>query len=275
MMSQFRFKEIRKELAVTVLAILLYMFVGLIFVPIIESFCESRRLIAYLAFIMGAIVAGYVSHIVYGKWYEEDANTGRLGFSFKAVAFGTIGSFAIANIISGIRSVVECFMQNDIITQSNVETGVSNWSNVEILVLIIATALIGPMVEELIFRGLLLNTLWKVFSFHKAIIISSLCFGLLHGNSVMTMTSATLMGIVLAYTYAINRNLMDSIIAHLIYNTFVTYVAVHATLPVEHSAPELSEVLNYAIPLVIVSAVVCVTLGILYIRLDLGGRHEE
>lgn len=275
MMSQFRFRDIRKELVVIAIEILLYMFVGLAFVPIIELFCASRILVAYVAYIMGAIVAGSVSYMAYEKWYDEDSETGRLGFSFKAVAFGTIGSFAVANIISGTRSIVEYFVQNDMITQGNVETGVSNWSNAEILVLIIATALIGPMVEELIFRGLLLNTLWKVFSFHKAIIISSICFGLLHGNSVMTMISATMMGIVLAYTYAINKNLMDSIIAHLIYNTFVTYVAVHATLPTEESVPELSEVLNSATSLVVISVVVCVILGLLYRRLDLGGRDEK
>ncbi len=263
----------RKKMLVTVLGIVAYLFAGFAFVPILRNFCESDNIVAYGAFILGAIVAIIIAGSAYEKWYEEDWDAGILPFSMKAVVFGTVASFAIASIVSGTRAIAECFVHNDLITAGNVGSGFADWSGLEVLVLVLATGMFGPIAEELIFRGLLMNSLWQVFDLHKAAIISAICFGLLHGNSVITIASAMFMGVALAYTYAINRNLLDSIIAHLIYNTFVTYMAVHSEMPKEQAAMNISEVLPEVAPLMLMSILILILLGWIYKKKVLNSKY--
>lgn len=259
-------KTIRKELAATVLGASVYLFAGFAFVPILRAFCESDNIVAYGAFILGAIVVIIIAGTAYEKWYEEDGYAGPLPFSMKAVAFGTVVSFAIANIISGARAIIGGFVHNDLITASNVGSGFADWSSLEVIVLVLATCMFGPIAEELLFRGLLMNSLWKVFGLHKAAILSAICFGVLHGNSVITITSTIFMGVALAYTYAINRNLLDSIIVHLIYNIFLTYVAVHREVSEIQEFQDVSDVLPDVMPAVLISALVLVLMGWIYKR---------
>ena len=257
----------------TLLAIVAYLFAGFAFVPILEVFCESDNIVAYGAFILGSVVAIVIAGSTYDKWYEEDVFDGIFPFSVRAAVFGTVASFAIASIVSGARVITECFVHNDLITASNVGSGFADWSGLEVLVLVLATGMFGPIAEELLFRGLLLNSLWKVFGLHKAVIMSAICFGLLHGNSVITIVSAVFMGVALAYTYAINRNLLDSIIAHLIYNTFVKYVAVHSEMPEEQTVMNISEVLPDVVPLMLMSILILFLLGWIYKRKVLKSKY--
>lgn len=74
------------------------------------------------------------------------------------------------------------------------------------------------------------------------------------------------MGVALAYTYAINRNLLDSIIANLIYNTFLTYVAVHREVSEIQEFQDVSDVLPDVMPAVLISALVLVLMGWIYKR---------
>ena len=259
-------KSIRKELAVIILAAAVYLFAGFAFIPVLRVFCESDNTVAYGAFIFGSIVAIIIAGSAYEKWYEEDGYAGPLPFSMKAVVFGTVASFAIANIISGARTIIGCFVHNDLVTAGNVGSDFTDWSGLEVVILVLATCMFGPIVEELLFRGLLMNSLWEVFGLHKAAILSAICFGVLHGNSVITITSAIFMGVALAYTYAINRNLLDSIIAHLIYNTFVTYVAVHSEVPGAQELQDISDVLPDVMPAVLISALVLILMGWIYKR---------
>lgn len=259
-------KTIHKEWAVTILGVAVCLFAGFAFVPVLRVFCESDNIVVYGAFILGSIVAIIIAESAYEKWYEEDIHTGILPFSLKAVVFGTIASFSIANIVSGARAITECFVHNDLITASNVGIGFTDWDSFEVIVLVLATCMFGPIAEELLFRGLLMNSLWKVFGLHKAVILSAICFGVLHGNSMITIVSATFMGIALAYTYAINRNLLDSIIAHLIYNTFVTYVTVHSEVTGAQEIQDISDVLPDILPVILVSTLVLIILGWIYKR---------
>lgn len=63
-------------------------------------------------------------------------------------------------------------------------TDLYNTSNTNILVTLITTGILGPILEELIFRGIVYNKLKNIHKPFVATIITGLIFGLFHGNII-------------------------------------------------------------------------------------------
>ena len=57
-------------------------------------------------------------------------------------------------------------------------------SSTNIIVALICTGIIGPILEELIFRGIVYNNLKKFTNITKSVIITGLIFGIFHGNII-------------------------------------------------------------------------------------------
>lgn len=76
----------------------------------------------------------------------------------------------------------------------------------------------APILEELFFRGLLLSGLLKNYSPRKAIIQSSLLFGIIHLYPMQAI-SAMVMGLFLGWLYYRTRSLIACIVAHSMNNT--------------------------------------------------------
>jgi len=88
--------------------------------------------------------------------------------------------------------------------------------NSPIWVIILVVVFIGPIVEELIFRKLLIDRLSR-FGDKTAIIVSAIAFGLFHGN-LYQFFYAALLGAVLAYIYVKSGNVIYPIIMHMLLN---------------------------------------------------------
>lgn len=82
---------------------------------------------------------------------------------------------------------------------------------------IIAVVVLGPICEEIVFRGLAMNKLMESFSYKTAIIVSSLFFALLHGNLTQGILTF-FMGVALGYIYVKTGSLITCIAAHMINN---------------------------------------------------------
>ncbi|MBQ3408709.1 MAG: CPBP family intramembrane metalloprotease [Clostridia bacterium] len=89
-------------------------------------------------------------------------------------------------------------------------------SNSNPIPMVLFVAIIGPIFEELIFRGLLLKKL-RVYGDKTAIIYTSIAFGLFHTN-VSQILYAGVIGAVLAYVVVKTNNIKYSIIMHIIVN---------------------------------------------------------
>jgi uncharacterized protein len=75
----------------------------------------------------------------------------------------------------------------------------------------------APILEELIFRGIILDGLLKKYSPTKSILISSLIFGLIHLDRFQ-FVNALLIGIFFGWIYYRSRSLTLSIIIHAVAN---------------------------------------------------------
>ena len=85
---------------------------------------------------------------------------------------------------------------------------------------LIYSGILAPLVEEVIFRGGIFRLLRKKLSFLWGAVISSLLFGLYHGNLVQFLY-ASLMGMLLAYVYEKYGDLKAPIVAHVSSNVIV------------------------------------------------------
>lgn len=91
-------------------------------------------------------------------------------------------------------------------------------NNVKISFLkIITTSIIGPILEEFIYRGILYNKLKEFNSNRTSIVISSVIFGLIHINPIKIIYTFIL-GIILAKIYEKKKTLKAPIITHISFN---------------------------------------------------------
>jgi membrane protease YdiL (CAAX protease family) len=82
---------------------------------------------------------------------------------------------------------------------------------------VIISIIIGPVIEELLFRGLLLHR-WAVkWSVSTAIVVSSLLFALFH----MDVWGAFIWSLLMTVVYIRTRTLVVNILIHALYNALV------------------------------------------------------
>ena len=124
-------------------------------------------------------------------------------------AFMIIGAL-IGNYLNGI---IGLFVGHEI-TDSTGELIESS----PIWLIILVAVIIGPIVEELIFRKLLMDKL-GMYGDRIGIIVSASAFALFHGN-LYQLFYAFLLGIVLAYVYSKTSNILYPIILHMLFNFF-------------------------------------------------------
>lgn len=134
--------------------------------------------------------------------------------SYVLLVFATVSSFLVVSQISTAfyllfpmpDSVIEIFseyFQNDI----------------GLAFLMVVT----PVLEELLFRGLILNGFLKRYKPGYAILFSALLFALFHLNP-WQMISSFVFGLFLAWLFVKTRSLLFPILAHIISNSLVVIV---------------------------------------------------
>lgn len=110
--------------------------------------------------------------------------------------------------------------------------------NSPVWLIFIVAVIIGPIVEELIFRKLLMDKL-GMYGDRIAIIVSAVAFGIFHGN-LYQLFYAALLGLLLAYVYSKTSNVLYPIAIHMIINFLGSIVPI-PILPYVEKYTELME----------------------------------
>ncbi len=123
---------------------------------------------------------------------------------------------------------------------------------------------IGPIAEEFIFRGVLLNRLIRKTSMWGGILISSMLFGALHAD----ILGAFLFGVVASLLFIKTRNLLVPILLH-IFNNLLAVLSAFAfpAFPEALALLEPSDVYDKALPNALLLLAASVALGVLLKRL--------
>lgn len=91
-----------------------------------------------------------------------------------------------------------------------------------LLLIVLSVVVIAPIVEELMFRGILYNLLNQSMGVLPAMLVSSLIFGLMHGP---TFFQTAVIGISIAFIYQVTGNLKLAMVAHAVNNGLALLVA--------------------------------------------------
>jgi len=84
----------------------------------------------------------------------------------------------------------------------------------------LTVVLLGPIVEEVFFRGFAYNALKKKWGRSCAMILTSVVFAALHGN-LIGFLPITLLGLLLVYMYEKTGSLIPSITIHILHNSLM------------------------------------------------------
>lgn len=126
----------------------------------------------------------------------------------KKYLFPVIAAFGFSSFSSIIQESVP-------IPQSLLGNATEDLGN-SVAAYIAAIFIIAPIIEEIVFRGLIMTRLRKTFSAGWAIFFSALLFGFIHlmTGSVVTAIHAFLGGLIFALTYEKIGSLIPAVIAH-------------------------------------------------------------
>lgn len=88
---------------------------------------------------------------------------------------------------------------------------------INIYIALFGSVIIGPILEELVFRYLIYNNLNKFNKKNTSIILSSIIFALVH-NGFINIVYAFIIGTILTIIYSKNKNIKEVIILHMVAN---------------------------------------------------------
>ena len=97
-------------------------------------------------------------------------------------------------------------------------------SDIPLFTLILTTGIMGPILEELLFRGIVYNRLKIYLSHKKSVIITSILFSIMHLPNIINVIYTFFLSFILIYLYDKYKSLKISILFHIIINITVIFL---------------------------------------------------
>lgn len=186
-----------------------------------ETASAGQRLINSTLYV--TLIGDLTAAIILYLFYRKDQMHRKEGFSGKGKAFVWAPpviwfSVIILAIATGqfLNDLINGLHLNDLFTGYS-EVSEQAFSGQPVGLMILVVGIIGPICEELMFRGIVFHRLKDWVKPQAAIVISALLFGIYHGN-VVQFFYATCMGVMLAIIYDKTGTLWISIVAHIAAN---------------------------------------------------------
>lgn len=169
--------------------------------------------------LIGDVAAGVILYL----FYRKDQQRRKEGFSGNRKNFvwaPPVIWFSVIVLAIAIGQFLNDFIQvihlNDLFPgYSQVSEKAFGGQSMGLMILVVG--IIGPVCEELMFRGIIFHRLKDWIRPEIAIVVSAVLFGIYHGN-VVQFFYATCMGIMLAIVYDKTGTLWTSIVAHVAAN---------------------------------------------------------
>ncbi|WP_026678652.1 CPBP family intramembrane glutamic endopeptidase [Fictibacillus gelatini] len=192
-------------------------FSGIVGVPVLQYFHVPRHQIAGLWLTISFTIALVIICILLvpdmKTRHEQQGRVSRMA----AIGWAIFGIFLayVSQIIAGSieLKVLGINPQSENTNQLVAIAGYTPY-------FIVVTSIIGPILEEIIFRKIIFGSLYNRFNFLIAGLISSLVFAAVHGDFKHLLVY-TMMGFVFAFLYVKTKRILVPIVAHASMNTLV------------------------------------------------------
>lgn len=183
----------------------------------------------------GAILAGWWSFIfgifsliIIALLVTRDKNffrifDGERATTTQAIGWGILGFFMVF-VGQIVGSYIEMIL--------GIEAGSENTASlVEIAklspIMIVVIAIIGPILEEFVFRRVIFGSFFQVWGFWLSAIVSAIVFAAIHFDFTHILLY-TICGLIFAFLYYKTKRLLTSIVAHVLLNSFVSIINLNA-----------------------------------------------
>ncbi|CUU49454.1 CPBP family intramembrane glutamic endopeptidase [Clostridium beijerinckii] len=165
------------------------------------------------------VLIAFIPILVYRgkKFFQYDLKVVNRKFTLKIVTISFIILFAANNLLGLFTDGLEWGL-NTIGFSANSALDILKDINQPVISMIIYSCIVGPIVEECIYRGAVLRSLEK-YGRRFAILASGILFGLMHGNFYQVFM-AIIIGIILGYL-ATEYSIKLTILLHMLNNTCV------------------------------------------------------
>ena len=187
------------------------LFLGILKIPMMQ-FIEFM----YLSDVLIALIQLIIFFVIYKLLVKRNDDESRTKLNLKDTGFSLaagIGVSGISFIWLTVAGNIPAFQaQIAAMKEGNAMIGGGSLHGV-----LLSAVIAAPIVEEVIFRGVVFGSFRKVFPAWVSILISAVIFGAYHMNPV-AIVYATIMGIVAGVVYEKKRNLLFTIILHMANN---------------------------------------------------------
>lgn len=178
---------------------------------------ENRDLVLFANLALKLVVM-----LVFGFWYivrerkwhyrPDYRSVFTVKTVFSLAGIGLLGQYTVGFLMSLIRMAVP-----DIFEDYEKVTETLSIQNGSPLITIFLVVVIGPVAEEVLFRGVIYGKLRDSFTVTQAAVISAAIFGIYHKNIVQGVYAA-LFGILLAYIFEKTQTIWGSVLMHMVFN---------------------------------------------------------
>lgn len=228
-LKRFRISAIFISYLVIEIILIPLIFLGLIFIgnldiKEIDSYLDNKNFLLFLGIPIQAVLAGYF----FSEINRAKINLWQIVGSLRKIDFKLPIALAIASyffasgtstmILYGISFVIPEYVENQI----NLVYATTPWGYV---CFAIAVLLFAPVMEELFFRGIILQKLAVKKNIVAASLWSALIFALIHFR--IDIISLFIFGLTLAILYLKTKQIIVPVICHFFYNLIFTIRLIH------------------------------------------------
>ncbi len=170
----------------------------------IDSFPQFINQNSYIVSFFNMIIFFPIFYRKYKKYQEKYQE--KIRYPLKIVLFGIF----ISAFLNELILIIKILLKIEMTVNLNI-------------FLLLNTVLIGPILEEILFRGIVFNQLLEFNSEKKSIFLTTLIFSLIHGN-ILSILYTFIVGYFLNIIYLRERTLKASILFHITINFVASFL---------------------------------------------------
>ena len=219
-------RNILKSIGLIILALVIYDVVSNIVGGFGNSFFTEEQIEVLSYYFFDTVICVVTCILLFGVYYFTSRKKTGLVLADAKIPKWLVVPFAII-ITLGMGLVSSLWLDfaytqlaNVPFVAQSVESFDSAWSTIgedPYIWVCLSVVVFGPIAEELLFRGIIHNSIKKVCNPYVAIVLSGLMFGIWHGEFVQTVYT-TFFGIALAVVYEYSGSLWVPIGMHILNN---------------------------------------------------------
>lgn len=225
-----------------------------------EALVSSVMGMLYETMLLGGLFFFGIIALIKRNKLLQDTSLGKApASSVTAGAFLGFGGYAVAIVLISAMNLLPAVQESQANYMTEQEAIMATNPNFWVEILYIAVA--APFLEELLFRGLMLNTLKKSMAPSRAIVLSAIIFAFIHGNLYQMIFTLPL-GILLGWLAHRFDSIWPSVMTHMAFN-FSNYPA---RICMEFGFGEEDPVTNFVYMALLLFCLFAIPLGILLAR---------